>query len=480
MQVLGDRLYERVADRVRDQIIRRTYRPGDRLPSVRELSRACKVSITTVLDAYRLLENQGYIHPRPQSGHYVRSRPATIPAEPERSRPKFEPAEFRREVLIEQMMSDAHRPGVKSLAFAIPNAAMRPVAKLNRITAQVVRDMPVEAYEYMEQGGYEPLREQIAQRLFQAGCSVAPSDVVITNGCQEALVLALQAACQPGGVVAVESPCYYGVLLATRLAGLKAVEIETRSREGMCIERLEQALAEAYGTSRQIQAVMLSTNYGNPLGGQLSDKDKQRLVEVCQRYGSAIIEDDIYGDLGYDDARPSVAKAYDDNDSVLLCSSFSKTLASGMRIGWVINAKHRTSISRAKYAMNICASSLPQIVVAEFLANGGYDHYLRRSRRSYESSVRAISDAVCRYFPEGTKITRPLGGFVLWLELPPTINTLALYGRTVEMDVTFTPGMLFSVHDQYRNFMRLNASRWDPDVEQAVATIGRCARASLG
>ncbi|HJP83377.1 MAG TPA: GntR family transcriptional regulator, partial [Fimbriimonadaceae bacterium] len=180
MSAIGQRLYERVATRVREQIDRRTYRPGDRLPSVRELSRAYKVSITTVLDAYRLLEDQGFIHPRPQSGHYVRSRPSANASEPDRTRPKFEPAEFRREVLLEQIMADAYRDGMTSLAFATPNPALRPVAKLNRITAQVIRDMPTEAYGYMQSGGYEPLKEQIAQRLFEAGCSVSPNDITIT------------------------------------------------------------------------------------------------------------------------------------------------------------------------------------------------------------------------------------------------------------------------------------------------------------
>ncbi len=476
MQVDGNRLYERVAGRVRDQISKRTYRPGDRLPSVRELSRAYKVSITTVLDAYRLLEDQGYIHPRPQSGHYVRSRPSVQLAEPDRSRPKYEPAEFKREVLLEQMSIDAYRPGMTSLAFASPNDELRPVAKLNRITSQVVRDMPEEAYGYMQAGGYLPLREQIAQRLFEAGCSVSPDEIVITSGCQEALVLALQAACKPGGVVAVESPCYHGVLLATRLAGLKAVEIETRSREGICIDKLEEALVQAYGTVRQIQAVMLSTNFGNPLGGQLSDMDKQKLVAICQRYDCSIVEDDIYGDLGFDDARPSVAKAYDESDTVLLCSSFSKTLMPGGRVGWVVSGKHRPAINRAKYAMNIVSASLPQLVIAEFLNNGGYDHHLRRARRAHESNVRNMSDAVCRYFPEGTKMTRPLGGFVLWVELPLGVNTLALYGKTVEAGVTFTPGMLFSAHDQYRNCLRINASRWDAEVERAIQAIGQCAK----
>ncbi len=480
MPAIGDRLYEKVATRVRDQITRRTYRPGDRLPSVRELSRAYKVSVTTVLDAYRLLEDQGYIHPRPQSGHYVRSRPAPLPSEPGRTMPKFEPAEFRREVLLEQIMADAYREDVTSLAFATPNPALRPAAKLNRITSQVIRDWSEEAYGYMEHGGHMPLKEQIAQRLFQAGCSVSPQDITITSGCQEALVLSLQASCRPGGVVAVESPCYYGVLLATRLAGLKAVEIETRSREGMCVTKLEAALAEAYGTNRQIQAVMLSTNFGNPLGGQLSDVDKQKLVSLCQRYDASIIEDDIYGDLGFEEARPSVAKAYDDSDAVLLCSSFSKTLAPGMRVGWVVNGKHRSQIQRAKYAMNITAASLPQMVVAEFLSNGGYDHYLRRARKAHEANVRMVADSVCRHFPKETKMTRPMGGFVLWVELPEQINTLALYGKTIERGVTFTPGMLFSAHDQYRNFLRINVSRWDGEIEQAIAIIGECARELMG
>ncbi len=479
MPATGHRLYEQVATRVKEQIARRTYRPGDRLPSVRELSRAYKVSITTVLDAYRLLEDQGYIHPRPQSGHYVRSRPTARPAEPERTQPKFEPAEFRREVLLEQMMNDAFREGVTSLAYAVPNPETRPYAKLNRITAQVLRDSPVEAYGYMENCGYMPLREQIAQRLFEAGCSVSPKDIIITNGCQEALVLALQAACRPGGVVAVESPCYYGVLMATRLAGLKAVEIETRSREGMCVDRLEEAIAQAYGTSRPIQAVLLSTNFANPMGGQLSDLDKQRLVAVCQRHGVAIIEDDINGDLGFDDPRPSVAKAYDDNETVLLCSSFSKTLSPGMRLGWVVSAKHRYQIQLAKDAMNIANASIPQLVAAEFLASGGYDHFLRRTRKSNATSVAAVTESICRYFPNESKVTRPLGGFVLWVELPEKLNTLALYGKTVEHGVIFSPGMLFSAHDQYRNFLRVNASRWNAEIDQAMMIIGQCAKAML-
>jgi len=480
MAAVGQRLYEQVAGRVKDQILKRTYRPGDRLPSVRELSRAYKVSITTVLDAYRLLEDQGFIHPRPQSGHYVRARPSNLPAEPDRSRPRFEPAEFRREVLLDQMMHDAYRPGVLNMAFASPNPLLRPVAKLSRITNQVLRDTPTEAYGYAPSGGYTALREQIAQRMFGAGCSVSPDDVIITNGCQEALVLSLQAACRPGGVVAVESPCYYGVLLATRLAGLKAFEVETRSREGMCIDRLETALASNYGTSRQIQAVMLSTNYGNPLGGQLSDIDKQRLVAVCQRYEAAIIEDDIYGELGHDDSRPSVAKSYDETGNVLLCSSFSKTLAPGLRIGWVVSSKYKTTIERTKYATNICAAALPQLVTAEFLSNGGYDHYLRKARKAYEANLGHMSDSICRHFPEETRITRPLGGFVIWAELPAEVNTIALYGKAVERGVTFTPGILFSAHDQYRNFLRLSASRWDAETEKGVALIGQLLKQMLG
>ena len=480
MAIVGQRLYEQVAGRVKDQIMKRTYRPGDRLPSVRELSRAYKVSITTVLDAYRLLEDQGYIHPRPQSGHYVRARPSNQPAEPDRTRPYYEPAEFRREVLLDQIMHDAYQPNMTNMAFANPDPSLRPVAKLNRITNQVLRDQSFEAYAYVEPGGCMPLREQIAHRMFEAGCSVSPEDVTITSGCQEALALALQTACRPGGVVAVESPCYYGVLLATRLAGLKAVEIETRSREGICVDSLEKAMAAAYGTSRQIQAVMLSTNYGNPLGGQLSDVDKQRLVAVCQRYEAAIIEDDIYGELGFDDARPSVAKAYDEADNVLLCSSFSKTLAPGLRVGWVVSGKHRTTLQRLKYATNIAAASLPQLVIAEFLSNGGYDHYLRKARKSYESNTNQMSDAICRHFPAESRITRPLGGFVLWVELPASINSIALYGKAVERGVTFTPGILFSAHDQYRNFMRLCASRWGPDYEKAISVIGHLAKQMIG
>lgn len=472
----SSKLYERVAERVREMILKRAYRPGDRLPSVRDLSRQERVSVSTVLEAYRLLEAQGLIHPRPQSGYFVHAYAATAPPEPSRSVPEPIPAVFRLDDLLLSMSRQKEAPGLVQLAFATPDPQLLPHAKLARIMNAVAREHPEASYGYAPTAGHRVLREQIAQRAFMAGATVSPDEIVITTGCQEALCLALKTACSPGGIVMVESPCHYGVLQAIQLSGLRSLEIQTRTRKGMDVEAMEAAIVKCASEGAPVQACLVTPNFQNPLGALMSDDDKRRLVEITARHGVALIEDDVYGDLGFEVERPRVAKAYDAEGRVMLCSSFSKTIAPGYRVGWIVAGRRRAEVERMKLALTVGGPGIPQLTLAEFLATGGYDVYLRRARKAYAQNVGRMSEAVARFFPEGTKVTRPAGGFVLWVEMPPKVDSVKLYVEALKRHVFIGPGVLFSAQGRYRNFIRLNASRWDEEIEAGLARLGRLVR----
>jgi len=467
------RLYEQVADQIRGMILDRIYRPGDRLPSVRELSKQSGVSITTVLDAYRLLEDSGLIHPRPQSGYYVHAYANLRPAEPMRSTPAPNPSHFTRDQMLQSMTHQIDKPGLIDLAFANPNPDLLPLAKLARIISQVAREHPEASYGYGPPSGHRAIREQIAQRSFAAGAVISPDEVVITMGCQEAMCLALRAVCSPGGVVAVESPCHYGVLQAIHLAGLKSLEIKTRTREGISLEALEETLTAQEALGAPVQACMVSPNFQNPLGCCMSNEDKKKLNAIANRHGIVLIEDDVYGDLGFEGDRPRILRGIEGGENVVICSSFSKTIAPGYRVGWVVAGKFHSEIERLKHSFTISAPSLPQLVIAEFLTNGGYDQYLRRARKAYAANVGRMSEAIARYFPPETRVSRPSGGYMLWVQMPETVDSVALYTKALSHGIFISSGALFSVEDGYRNFIRLTAGRWSPEIEAAVARLGK-------
>jgi DNA-binding transcriptional MocR family regulator len=188
-----------------------------------------------------------------------------------------------------------------------------------------------------------------------------------------------------------------------------------------------------------------------------------------------LIEDDVYGDLSFSNVRPKVVKAYDKSGQVILCSSFSKTLAPGYRVGWVAPGRFKAEIEHQKILGNIATATPPQMAVAEFLASGGYDHLLRRVRRQYARNVSLMSDAIARYFPMGTKVSRPAGAFFLWVEMPEHVDSLSLYAQVREKGISIAPGPIFTAKDKYRNYIRLSAANWDKGIEEAVRTIGAIA-----
>ncbi len=470
----GSLLYEKVAGEITSLIAQGTFRAGDRLPSIRQLSSRFDVSINTVMQAYTLLEDTRLIQARPQSGYYVRSRVPEIREPDLPSRTFNAPTTVTTSELCHQVMRNMMNRDLLPLGSAIPNARNLPVDKLNRIMASELRRYGEQAVLYQMPPGYERLRVQIARRGLAAGISNGPDDILVTSGCVEAVRLALQATCHTGNTIAVESPFYFNFMQMIAELGLKALEIPSTPRDGISIEALRYAIEQS-----SISACLVITNFSNPLGCLMPDERKRELVELLAAHKIPLIEDDIYGDLTFENDRPVAAKSFDRSDSVIYCSSFSKTIAPGYRIGWAIGGRYQAEMERLKMMMNIASSSPSQLALAEFLANGGYDHHLRTIRRIHARNMSQMADAVARYFPEGTCMTHPSGGFILWVEMPVGINAIQLYHRAFEQGISIVPGPLFSLGNKYGNHIRLSAALWDDRVEQGIKTLGKLAHELL-
>ncbi|HLY99863.1 MAG TPA: PLP-dependent aminotransferase family protein, partial [Candidatus Angelobacter sp.] len=297
----------------------------------------------------------------------------------------------------------------------------------------------------------------------------APRDVVITCGAQEALSLCLRAVAKPGDVIAVESPTYFGMLELAAFFQVKVIEIPTHPQQGMDLDELERAIRK-----HRIKACMVMPNCHNPLGYVLSDDYKKALVDLTARRNVVLIEDDVYGELAFDGPRPSTLKSFDRKGLVLLCSSFSKIISPGYRIGWVAPGRFRAEIERLKFMSTVASPSLPQLVIAEFMASGGYDRHLKRIRKTLAGYVDLVRLAIAKYFPEGTRVSRPAGGHVLWVELPPKINALRLYQAALAEHISILPGTIFSATGRYKNYVRLNcAHHWSEAHDRALLTLGR-------
>ncbi len=465
-------MYARIADELAALIQSGQLKVGDRLPSVRRLVRQKGVSASTAIAALRAVEHRGFAIARPQSGYFAKP-PRLAVDEPVATRTLGNARAVGIDSVMLQVIDASRDPAFAPLGAAAPDPELFPTRRLQRVLASIARRKPHLLGEYgLAYHGADSLRHQLLRRYADIGCTVAPEEILVTNGCTEALNLALRAVTRPGDTVAIESPVYYCILQVLQNLGLKALEIASHPSEGMRVDALAEALKGRKG--RAVKACLVSTNFSNPTGATMSDTDKRRLVQLCSERRVPLIEDDIYGDLQHVGPRPRPAKAFDADGNVILCSSFSKTLAPGARIGWMCGGRFADGLRVAKFASSGASPAVLQEVIAEVLRSGGYERHLAKLRGTYARYVATAAAAVSRHFPAGTRMTQPRGGFVIWVELPAGIDTLKLFEAAIRQAVNFAPGPLFSATGRYRNFLRLNCGRrWTSELEAAVARLGR-------
>ena len=463
-------LYESVANRISYLVEEGTFRPGDKVPSIRSLSQQFGVSINTIKQAYAYLEDRRVVEARPQSGYFVCARLPEVPVAPQVSKREISPTEVSLGDLSQMILRDTMNPDLLQLGISAPAMDMLPIEKLNRMISSELRRKPEQSMEYAVPPGNKRLRTQVAKRMLLAGCTLRPDEIVTTTGCMEAVFLALKVLCRPGDTVAVESPTFFNFLQLIESLGLKALEIPTSPADGISLEALEYALGQ-----NRISACLVVSNFSNPLGSIMPDARKQKMVELLARHDVPLIEDDIHGDIAFANERPLVARSYDKEGNVLLCSSFSKTVAPGYRVGWIAPGRYQKEIEALKMAVTVASASPTQMAVGQFLANGGYERHLRKLRRESATRVARMSEAIGVYFPEGTKVTRPRGGFCLWVEMPAAVDSLKLYAEAVDSGITIAPGPIFSATGKFSNCIRLNAALWSEKIEHAIKTLGELA-----
>jgi len=469
--------YLQIADALADEIRSGERLAGERLPSVRDLARMRGVSINTAIAALRRIEDLGLAESREKSGHFVRSGARTPAPALKRARPSRTAHNVTHSRWSDLLNIDGETTGLIPLGAAVPDSSWLPVKALRSAMQSTLRRVPGAFAAYGPLKGEGRLLGKIRQRYREAGCAIDADELLITNGCSEALHLALAATGTPGGVVAVESPTYFGFLQLIERAGMKALEIPTHPQTGMDLEHLERALQSHKGTPSEIRCVLIVSSYGNPLGSCLPNEHKQALVAISQRHRLPIIEDDLYGDLHHHHQRPKPLKAYDTSGLVMLCSSFSKTLAPGSRVGWIAAGRFTDEVLLGKRVLSNATPTVMQDAIATYLETRRYQTHLSRLRSRCAVSVRRFSDAVGRYFPEDTAVSRPDGGFVLWVQMPVGADSDVVFSKARRSHISILPGRAFSTSDQYRNCIRINCAReWDESIDAALRRLGRLAR----
>ncbi|RYF41741.1 MAG: PLP-dependent aminotransferase family protein [Comamonadaceae bacterium] len=470
--------YEQLVELLAADIRNGRLAPGARLPSIRTITVQHGLSASTAFKAYERLEEKGLVRARPRSGYYVIGPPAhsLAPGAVTGTREKRKSALVSKRLdvseLVFSVLDAVQDADIVPLGSAFPSADLFPLQRLGKSLARIApRLHGREMVAYLPQG-HAALRQQIALRYLAMGLAQPTDELVITNGALEALNLCLTAVARPGDLVAIESPGFYGALQALERLNMKALEIPVHPQDGLDLAALGKALER-----HPVKACWFMTSFQNPTGTSLPPEKKQALVEMLARHGIPLIEDDVYGELYFGERAPRPAKAWDREGLVMHCSSFSKTLAPGYRVGWVSPGRFGEQIARLKLMTNLSASLPVQLALADYLQHGGYDKHLRKLRHQMETRLASLLAAIARHFPPGVRVGRPAGGYFVWVAFDAGFDALALHEAAREQGISVAPGPIFSARREFRHCLRLNGGQaWDARMEDAVRTLGALAR----
>lgn len=461
-------LYAKIADKIIESIKFGAYPAGKKLPSVRKIASQFSTSSTTALKALRNLEDRNYAVAKPKSGFFVNMQNKELI---ESLQNTVIPRAYHLPPLDEQtelylsMVGDTCRV---RLDLANGHESLYPIRKIGLMMRKLSYRQPEILGSIVKGTGYCGLKEQIAFRAVGYGCHLNVDDIIITNGCIEAMSLALRATLSPGDCVAVDSPSYFVLLQMLRSLGVSIVEVPVDHNGYTDLNIITQIFKK-----KMVKAYVTLPNVNNPMGKILPDDYKKKIVNLADEHDIIIIEDDIFGDTAFTKKRPHPMRAFSSN--VILCSGFSKTVSPGLRIGWVNSPKWGKKIASLKYTSSLGTSQLPQIVIAELLSNGGYEAHLRRLRRELSIQIKLLRQAILDFFPCGTHVSIPEGGYVLWIELPKGyMSTRKLFVEAREQGIGIAPGYIFAVDDKYDNCFRLNAGfGWNEDVKNAINVLAK-------
>jgi DNA-binding transcriptional MocR family regulator len=470
-------LYEKVAGQILGQVQQGVLPLGKRIPSIRVFSRQLGVSLSTVIHAYQILENRNVLKSRPQSGYYVNASAPLSDQEPHKAliSPSYSKIAVKNMMNIPHVISSFSDPDQVIASMAFPGLEVLSFNLLKKAMNRGYEKRGPGGLTYSFPPGSPALRIQIARHYLECGLSLAPDDFCLTGGTLEGLLFCLSVVARPGDTIAVESPLFAGMIMTVLGLKMKAVEIPLDPRQGLDLDHLKRALRR-----HKIKAVLSMPNFNNPMGCLMPDENKKRLVEMLAEREVPLIENDIYGDLYLGETRPKPAKAYDKTGNVLLCSSFSKSLAPDLRTGWVSAGRYHAQVIGYKFMANVAGNGATETGLAQFLEDGTFKRHLRKVRKFIADQLPHFTQAILKYFPEETKFSRPAGGTSLWVEFPPKINSFKLYQAAWDRKISFWPGPLYSLSPKAQSCSILSfGNRWSEKRDGAMKVVGELAKKYL-
>ncbi|MEL7534276.1 MAG: PLP-dependent aminotransferase family protein [Bacteroidota bacterium] len=431
--------YQSLAAELEQRILNGVMLVGDKLPSVRRLSREKELSPSTVFQAYYQLEAKGLVEARARSGYYVAYRSAQRdPLENRQTLPQPDIRQLDTKAMIKRMDGVRDQAQMQQLSMAIPAAEYLPVARLNKCMKDALQTQGAESLQYAPPAGLLSLRRLICAQLLSWWPAGDPEQLMVSQGAMEALSICLRTVCKRGDIIAMDELTYFGIHQLVEQLGLQVVPIPQEGDSGINLNYLEQVL-----NLFSIKACLFVASFHNPTGNTMPEDKKQALVELITRRRIPLIEDDVYGELFFAKKRPLPCKYFDKEGWVLYCSSFSKTLAPGYRVGYCMGGRFHEELLWEKRVSSHSTSSLSQLCLARFLEIGRYQAHLAKLRAALHTNMLKYSQLFMAAFPEEVRFRSPKGGMVFWMEMPKKADARLLFGQAQQKGIIISPGGIF-------------------------------------
>jgi DNA-binding transcriptional MocR family regulator len=468
-------LYLHIARQLQARLDSGEWPPGSRLPAVRRLAAEHGVNTLTALAAYRHLEEQQSVVARPRSGFFAalpRHVATGTAAQPGPTAAALVDVDSRMSQLIRLSASSIRQ----QLHMAEAHSSLYPAQELSRRMQLLLARQPELIGAYLPTADQQQLHQQIRRLAASWQLDIPLDKVLFTQGITEAISLSLRLLTRPGDVVAVETPVYFGLLQTLQTLGLKALEIPCTPDAGLSLEALEFALRHG----APVKCLVTVTNFQNPTGALMPDDNKKRLLQLARRHGLTIIEDDVFGELYFGPQHPTPLKAWDRDGDVIYCSSFTKSFAPAFRLGWLSGGRHHAALERLRESSSLVSPAILLAVLSEVLASGDYARISQRIRQQLKQQMEQLSDAVLDAFPRGTRVRRPQGGMLLWVEGPEGLDSQAMLETALARSISFAPGLVFSAEPRFAHCLRINCGQpWSTQLAEDIRTLGWLASEQL-
>ncbi len=426
-----------------------TWKADEKLPSLRQQVEISGFSLMTVMNAYQELEAQGLIYSKEKLGYFV----AENPAQAALAKKVIVNEKIEINSLVFRYLKSIQSEKIVPLGSAFPDSQLLYSPKLMQtLTQQAKYRVGYEQMPSLPPGNYQ-LRKLIAQRYCMQGISTDPSDIVITSGGLDALNLSLRAMTQSGDYILLQETIFYGAWQAAENLGLKVITIPEHPEHGLDLEAFKKAIS-----SYPIKVCLLMLNSHNPIGFTVSDEIKFEWRNCCTKDEIYLIEDDVYEELYYDQKKPLSMKYYDQENLVLHCSSFSKTLGAGFRIGWVYAGKFSEHVRHLQLMSTISVNSFIQNALVDYLSHRHYEKHLKELRTTLKHRKNQYYQYLNKHLPDNCIVNYYPSGYFLWVTLPEGMDSIRIYEKMIQNDVGIAPSLLFYSKNKKQNHIRINCS----------------------